>query len=140
MLKISKSNSVCHLLICSHNLLMFSNFQLISRCSMTIFKNFWLNLSCTFVNNGDSHPQNHHTLFCFLSNLPWVFILHIFSPARFCDFGITFCSVFLIISMACLVDFLFSLSLSVLNYFFSKCQIFKVYWIENWHLYPCCIS
>ena len=91
MLKISKSNSFCHLLICSHNLLMFSNFQLISRCSTTTFRNFWLNISCTFVNNGDSHPQNPHNLFCFLSFLPWVFILQIFSPAHFCDFGITFC-------------------------------------------------
>ena len=50
MLEISKSNSFCHLLICSHNLLMFSNFQLTSRCSTTTFRNFWLNISCTFVN------------------------------------------------------------------------------------------
>ena len=117
MLKFSKSNTFCPLLICSHNYL--------------TFRSFWLNVSYTFVNNAESHPQNcQNSPFCFFllgSSLsfypPYVFVSTLF-VSYIAVLGILFW--FLDNSMSCLVDLLFMLFVSFeLNISFPICVRFS---------------
>ena len=79
MLKVSKSNNCCLLLVCSYNLPMFTNIQLVFRHSRGTFRSFWLNVSYTFVNHAESRLRNFHILhfIFFLFEWPWTFYIFV---------------------------------------------------------------